>query len=109
MEENIIQIKSGIMINAGARVAKFSDDDSIDDDSVIMCDEIIKQTKTIPTNFNEKNITCKIQNFLLVFLLITIAVLIAVSIYCYLIKYRAKKKHLLPFHVTNNELKEVIY
>ena len=51
------------------------------------------------------------QNFyiLLAFLLITIALLIAVSIYCYLIKYRAKQKHLLPFHVTNSELKEVIY
>ena len=27
----------------------------IDDDSVITCDEIIEQTKTIPTNFNEKS------------------------------------------------------
>ena len=62
-------------------------------------------------NFNEKNITCKIQNFyiLLAFLLITIALLIAVSIYCYLIKYRAKQKHLLPFHFTNNILKEIMY
>ena len=37
------------------------------------------------------------------------SVMIAVSIYCYLIKHRAKQKDLLPFHVTNNELKEVIY
>ena len=33
------------------------------DDSVIMCDEIIEsydeETKTIPTNFNEKKATCK--------------------------------------------------
>ena len=84
-------------------------------DSVITGNETIqsydKETKTIPTNLNEKNITCKIQNFyiLLVFLLITIALSIAVSIYCYLIKYRAKQKHLLPFHVTNNELKEIMY
>ena len=58
-----------------------------------------------------KKTTCKRQNFysLLVFLLMTIAVLIAVSIYCYLIKYQAEQKHLLPFHVTINELKEVIY
>ena len=35
--------------------------------------------------------------------------LITVSIYCYLIKHRAKQKHLLPFHVTNNELKQVMY
>ena len=37
---------------------------------------------------------------LLAFLLITITSLIAVSIYCYLIKYRAK--NLLPFYDTNN-------
>ena len=46
---------------------------------------------------------------LLAFLLIIIALLIAVSIYCYLVKYQAKQKHLLPFHNTNNELKELIY
>ena len=47
------------------------------DDSVTTCDEIIEET--VPTNFNEKKAT---QNFyiLLVFLLITIALLIAVSI-----------------------------
>ena len=41
---------------------------SIMGDSAVMCDEIIdaetkvnnEETKTIPTNFNEKNITCKI-------------------------------------------------
>ena len=40
-------------------------------------------------NLNEKKTTCKMQNFyiLLKFLLITIVLLIAVSIYCYLIKY----------------------
>ena len=70
-----------------------------------------QETKTIPTNFNEKNITCKIQSFyiLVAFLLITIALLIDVGIYCYLIKYRANQKHLLPFHDTNNELKQVLY
>ena len=59
----------------------------------------------------KKNITCKTQNLyiLLAFLLITIALLIAVSIYCYLIKYQAKQKHLLPFHVTNDELREDLY
>ena len=73
---------------------------SIMNDSTIICDEVIDAdaklspkeddgTTTIPTNFNEKKVTCKTQNFyiLLVFLLITIALLIAVSIYCYLIKY----------------------
>ena len=67
-------------------------------DSVITCDEVIesfdKEAKAIPTNFNEEKATCKTQIFyiLLAFLLITIALLIAVSIYCYLIKYQAKKK-----------------
>ena len=69
---------------------------SIMDDSVIKCDEVIEpndeEIKTIPTNFNEKNITCKAQ-ILLVFLLITIAFLTPVSVYCYLIEYQAKQKH----------------
>ena len=61
------------------------------DDSAITCDEVIEsydeETKSIPTNFNERKM--KIQNFhtLFLFLLITIALLIAVSICCYLIKY----------------------
>ena len=56
------------------------------DYSVITCDEIIEVGKT---NFNEKNITCKTQNFfiLLGFLLITISLLIAVSVYYHLMKY----------------------
>ena len=70
---------------------------------------IDEERKTILTNFNEKKVACKTQNFdiLLAFLLITIVLLIVVSIYCYLIKYQAKKKekHLLPFQLTNNELK----
>ena len=85
---------------------------SIMDNSAIMCDEIMEsfdqETKTIPTNFNEMEATCKTQNFYIL-LITTIALLIAVSIYCYSIKYQAKQKHLLPFHNTNNELKEVMY
>ena len=71
------------------------------DDSGITRDEIIDVKET---NFDEKNITCKTQNFyiFLIFLLITITLLIAVSIYCHLIKYQAK--NLLPFHNTNNKL-----
>ena len=79
--------------------------------SNLVIDSYDEETKTILTNFNEKNITYIIQNLyiLLAFLLITIALLIAASIYCYLIKCRAKQKHLLLFHVTNNELKQVLY
>ena len=70
-----------------------------------------EQTKAMPTNFNEKKATCKTQNLyiLLAFLLITIVLLIAVRICCYLIKYWAKQKHLLPFHITNNKLQECVY
>ena len=62
---------------------------------------------TIQTNFYEKNATCKTQKFyiLLAFFSITIALLVAVSIYYYLIKYCAKRKHLFPFHFTNKQLK----
>ena len=50
------------------------------------------------------------QNFsiLLAFLLDTIALLIAVNIYCYLKKYQKNKKNLSPIHDTNNKLKQVI-
>ena len=56
------------------------------DDSIITCDEIIEVTKNIPTkavptNFNEKLITCKIRSFyiLFVFLSITISLLITIN------------------------------
>ena len=89
------------------------------DDSAIICDKFIDadvNTKSNDeaklndeTNFNEKKTICKTQNFyiLLGFLFITIALLIAVSIYCCLIKNQAKQ--LLPFHYTNNELRGVLY
>ena len=66
------------------------------DDSAIICDEVIEsydeEIKTILTNLNEKKATSETQKFyiLLAFLLITIALLTAVSIYCYLIKRWAK-------------------
>ena len=71
------------------------------DASVIICDEVIdveaksndEKTKTFPTNFNEKKATCETQSFpiLLAFLLTTIALLIVVSIYCYLINIEQNK------------------
>ena len=59
-----------------------------------MCDKVIETYKK-KRNFNEEKATCKTQNFyiLIAFSLITLALLIAVSIYCYLIKYRARQKH----------------
>ena len=81
------------------------------DDSTIICDEVMEpydeEIKTNSKNLNEKKVTCKTQNvyILLAFLLITIALLITVCIYCYLIKYRAKQNYLLQFQDT--KLKEV--
>ena len=85
------------------------------DDLAITCNEVIesydKEAKTNSTNFNKKKVICKAQNFyiLLAFLLITIALLITVSIYCYFRKYQAKQNHLLPIQDTNNGLKQVLY
>ena len=61
------------------------------DNSVITRDEIIEETKAVSTNFNNKKLTYKIKKFyiLLAFLAMTIALLIAVKINCYLIKYKA--------------------
>ena len=134
LEKNVIHINGGITINVDLSVKEphVCEKDyiwnpsthscenekylaSIMDDSAIMCDKVIEsydeETKTIPTNFNEKKATCEMQNFyiLFAFLLITIAILIAISIYCYLIKYQTKQKHLLPFQVINNELNEIMY
>ena len=57
-----------------------------------MRDEIEEET-----DFNEKKIACKIQNFyiLLAFLL----GYIAISIYCCLIKYQAKQKNYYHFMI----------
>ena len=71
--------------------------DSIIDDSVITCEEIIEVTKTIPT----KQVTCKIENvytlilnlhFILHILLIRISILIIISICCYLKNINQNKK-----------------
>ena len=71
---------------------------------MITSDEVTEsyneKIKTIPTSFDKKYMICKTQSFyiLLVFLLIIIALLIAVSVYCYLVRYQRKQKHLSPFH-----------
>ena len=75
---------------------------NIMDDSKITFYEIIDVKET---NFNKKNITCITPIFymLLTFLLITTALLIAVSIYCYVIKHRAKQNDtkLKQFYINN--------
>ena len=78
---------------------------SIIDDSVITCDEILdaeaklqdEETETIPTKFNGKNIAIKAKKkkkILLILLLITNSFLIVVIVYCYVVKYKSKQKHL---------------
>ena len=107
MVGNVIQIKSGILINVRASVKIKKKHCVCEKDyiwnaatcscenskylasttySVIMCDKILDQAKKIPKNFNEKNATCKTKKFyiLLAFLLITTTFLIGVSTYCYL-------------------------
>ena len=63
---------------------------SVINDSVVTYDKIIEETKTVPTHFNEKKQPIKQKNvyILLAFLLRVITLLIAFSIYCYLIKYQ---------------------
>ena len=60
------------------------------DNSAITCDVIIEVTTTVPTGTVSTKGTSTSFYVLLAFLLITIALLIAVSICCYLIKYKAK-------------------
>ena len=73
IEENVIQIQSGITIKNIMYVKKIifrillatcSCENgkylaSIIDDSVITCEEIIEETKTVPTSFNEKKQSVK--------------------------------------------------
>ena len=71
-EENIIHIKSGIPINVYASVKNITYVKKnsaicscengkylasiIDDDSVVTCDGVVEEKKTVPTNFNKKKL-----------------------------------------------------
>ena len=70
-------------------LASIIDDSACDENIDAECKLNDKETKMLPTIFKGKNLTHKTQNFyiLLTFLVITIALLIAVSIYVYLIKH----------------------
>ena len=65
---------------------------SIINDSVITCYEIIEGTVTADFKRKKRNLWNAKFYVIVVFLLITIALLIVVNIYCYLRKYRAKTK-----------------
>ena len=60
-EKHYIWNPSTCSYKNGKYLASFMDDSTITSDEVI--ESYNEETKTIPTNFNEKNITCKIQNF----------------------------------------------
>ena len=130
IEENMIQIKIRITINidVSAKNINMCEKDfiwnpaacsrkngkyfaNIIGDLVITCDEIIEETKKAQKNSNEKKkpVKQKLSVLCLPFFLIPTVLLIDVSYYCYLIKFKSKQEHLLPFYVTNNELKEVLY
>ena len=92
---------------------------SIIDDSVVMCDKIIEEeTRSSPMikkqkplqHFLMENAIFKTQNFciLLAFLLIPTVLLIVASVCCYLIKYWVKQKHLLPYLVAIDKVRNVI-
>ena len=83
---------------------------SVTEDSVIACDETIDTTETILTKTVPRKSTSTSFKFLYTgFLLITIALLVAVSIYCYLRKCQRKQKYLLPHQDINSKLKEILY
>ena len=81
----------------------------ITDDEIIDAEAKL-YSRTVQTSFNEKNAICKTKHFyiLLAFLLIAIVLLIAFSVYCYLIKYKSKQKYLLPYDFTNDKLINVL-
>ena len=60
--------------------------ESIIDDSVIMCDGIMEETKTIPTKSTSKKIIS--TNFCV---LLAVLLMITVIIYFYLIKHQSKE------------------
>ena len=80
--------------------------ESIIDDSVITCDQIIEviktipKKKTIPINFNGKKVTWEIENFYILrtFLSNTISLLIILDIYCCLVNIDQNKN--IYYHIT---------
>ena len=79
---------------------------------MIKCDEILdvevasynETTNIIPSKTVLTKSTSTNFSSLLAFLL-----LIAATIYCYMIKYESIQIHLLPYYVTDKKLKQVLY
>ena len=108
-ELNIIYVKKIILNPATGSSENEKYLTSTTENSLITWNEIIgAKTKTVGKNFNGINVICKTKNIYisLALLLIIIVLLILVGTYCYLIKYKAKQKCLLPCYITNNKLKK---
>ena len=75
--------------------------ESVINNSVVMRDEILPPQKIVPAEITSTKVECTSTKcyILLVFSLFTIALLIAVNIYCYLIKYQVKQ-NIYSFTVT---------
>ena len=102
MKENVIRIKSEIMINLDVSVKNLKEHHVCEKyyiglSMIIMYNEITELAKTVPTKTLPTKSTSTNIHILLAFLLITISLFIAVSIYCYLIKYQARQNY-LSFH-----------
>ena len=83
---------------------------SIIGDSVVKCDKTIGAVARSynSTNFNEKEISCKIGNFIcLVFITISLLIILSIYYFYYHIRYCSKQKHTLPYYHSNNKLKEI--
>ena len=77
---------------------------SIMDDSLIVLDEITDaDSKISRTNFGEKQLACKTQNFYILLAFLSIAVALLIAIYYYLIKDPAQEKNYdhLTWQITN--------
>ena len=97
IEEKIIQIKIGITINvnvsvkkiihlillyAVAKIVNIYAMANVIGDSVIIRNQIIEETKTVPTNSNEGQVTCKTQNLYILFAFSLITITLLICIHC---------------------------
>ena len=115
MEESVIQVKSGIMINVDVGVKNIlyvkkiifgilqhvvPKMVNINIQKVLLviqllCVMKLKKQKIFQQILMKKKESCKTKFlYLLALLLVIIALLIAVTIYCYLMQYKSKQKYL---------------
>ena len=116
MEESVIQVKSGIMINVDVGVKNIlyvkkiifgilqhvvPKMVNINIKKVLLMTQLLcvmklkKKQKIFQQILMKKKEPCKTKFlYLLPFLLVIIALLIAVTIYCYLMQYKSKQKYL---------------